>query len=106
MPGGHAEQPGRDAICSSIDNCPGASNPGQGDFDGDGLGDPCETGALLADADLSGLVDGEDLARLGRAFGATTGDGRYDSRADYDRDGQIDGADLAILAAEFGEASF
>ena len=95
-----------DGICDPDDNCPNVRNDNQADFDGDGFGDTCETGALLADADLSGLVDGVDLARLGRAFGATTGDGRYDARVDFDRDGQVDGADLSLLASRFGETSF
>ena len=48
-------------------------------------------------------VDGFDLSRLGRAFGAAVGDPRYAAAADLDRDGQIDGADLALLAAQFGK---
>jgi hypothetical protein len=95
-----------DGVCSDVDNCPATSNATQSDFDADGFGDACETGALLADLDLSGLVDGVDLAALGRAFGAVTGDGRYDTRVDLDRDGQVDGGDLAALAAGFGKASF
>lgn len=95
-----------DGVCNPDDNCPSTANPSQADFDADGLGDACETGALLADADLSGLVDGVDLARLGRAFGAVTGEGRYDARVDYDHDGQVDGADLSRLAAQFGDMSF
>ena len=95
-----------DGICTSVDNCPATSNASQANFDTDGFGDACETGALLADADLSGLVDGTDLAWLGRAFGATTADGRYEPGVDFNRDGQIDGADLSLLASRFGETSF
>jgi hypothetical protein len=95
-----------DGACAAADNCPATANSSQADFDADGFGDACEQGAILADSDLSGLVDGVDLARLGRAFSATTGDGRYDRRVDLDRDGQIDGADLATLASQFGKSSF
>ncbi len=75
---------------------------GEPDYDGDLIGDPCETGPTLADADLSGRVDGFDLARLARAFGSVSGELRYDATIDFDRDGDVDGDDLAILAAHFG----
>jgi hypothetical protein len=101
-PAGIADSDG-DGICDPDDNCPAMKNTNQADFDGDGFGDACETGALRADIDLSGRVDGIDLARLGRAFGASTGSQRYDAAADLDRDGQVDGADLALLAAQFGK---
>jgi len=32
-----------DQACDSIDNCPNDYNPGQGDYDGDGIGDVCDT---------------------------------------------------------------
>jgi hypothetical protein len=105
-PADAVNNPDGDGICTAVDNCPATANVSQADFDTDGFGDACEQGAILADSDLSGLVDGVDLARLGRAFSATTGDGRYDRRVDLDRDGQIDGADLATLASQFGKSSF
>ncbi|HJQ98871.1 MAG TPA: thrombospondin type 3 repeat-containing protein, partial [Candidatus Polarisedimenticolaceae bacterium] len=92
-----------DGVCDNVDNCPAAANSNQADFDGDGFGDACETGALRADIDQSGLVDGTDLAALGRAFGSASGDARYDARADLDRDGQVDGSDLSLLASSFGQ---
>jgi hypothetical protein len=98
-----ATDPDGDGICDPDDNCPATRNPDQADFDGDGIGDACETGALLADIDRSGRVDGFDLARFGRAFGASAGAPRYDAAADLDRDGQVDGADLALFAAQFGK---
>ena len=94
-----------DGVCTVSDNCPSVANPSQADSDGDGFGDACETGALLADIDLSGLVDGADLAALGRAFGSSTGEARYDSRVDLDHDGEVDGSDLSLLAAAFGDNS-
>jgi hypothetical protein len=72
------------------------------DFDSDGIGDACETGLALADIDRNHRVDGFDLARLARAFGAEAPDPRYDPGSDLNRDGRVDGEDLAILAAQFG----
>lgn len=99
-PGDHPCVGGATAGCD--DNCPSIGNSNQADFDSDGRGDVCESGAALADADLSGRVDGFDLARLARAFGSSTGQPAYDETVDYDRDGDVDGDDLAILAAQFG----
>lgn len=102
---GSGTDPDNDQICGSADNCPNVANATQLDFDGDGRGDACESGAALADIDLSTRVDGGDLARLGRAFGASTGQARYDADADLDRDGVVDGADLALFAPQFGKAA-
>jgi len=93
-----------DAIPDAVDNCPARSNPAQADFDLDGIGDACESGVLLADWDLSGRVDGIDLAALGRAFGTVTGNTAYDPAIDLTRDGRIDGDDLVLLANAFGRS--
>jgi len=34
--------PDGDGVCAALDNCPGARNPAQEDWDGDGLGNPCD----------------------------------------------------------------
>jgi hypothetical protein len=94
-----------DYLAAQFDNCPGATNDDQADFDDDGMGDACETGRLVADADQSGRIDGFDLARLGRSFGASTGSPRYEPEVDLDRNGLVDGDDLAALAAVFGLTS-
>lgn len=61
-------------------------------------------GAEVVEGDLdgSGRVDGLDLIRFGRRFGARRGEARYDAAADFDGDGAIDGEDLAVLASNFG----
>ena len=94
-----------DGVCAAADNCPTQANPTQADLDGDGYGNACETGARRADVDLSGRVDGRDLARLGRAFGALAADGRYDAACDLDWNGVVDGVDLALFAPEFAKPS-
>ena len=71
---------------------------------GVGVRSTCYGNAILADWDHSGRVDGLDLAALGRAFGASNGDPRYDATLDFTQDGIIDGDDLAILASEFGRS--
>jgi Dockerin type I domain len=91
-----------DSLADPIDNCPLVSNENQADIDGNGVGDACDDGTLIADIDLSGRVDGLDLAIFGRAFGASAGNPRYVAAADLNHDGQVDGADLAVLASEFG----
>jgi hypothetical protein len=85
-----------------INNCIRQPNASQDDFDNDGIGDTCETNTVLADIDGSGIVDGLDLARYGRAAGNQCGDTRYDPAIDLNRDCAIDDDDLAILDANFG----
>jgi hypothetical protein len=94
-----------DAVPDCADNCPRTSNRQQADFDADAIGDACETGAVAADIDLSGRVDGRDLAILGRAFARQKGQSGYAARADLDRDGTCDGDDLAVLAGAFAQSA-
>jgi cysteine-rich repeat protein len=92
----------QDGVGDCSDNCPSAINPDQADFDADGIGNACETGSLLADANRSGRVDGFDLAWLGRAFGTECAAPDYMAEIDYDQSCLIDGSDLAFFSAYFG----
>jgi hypothetical protein len=60
---------------------------------------------LLGDINCDGRVDGRDLSRLARAFGACEVDPRFDCLADLNRDGCVDGDDLSLLAVNFGTTS-
>ncbi len=59
---------------------------------------------LAGDLDRDGRVDGGDLVRLARAFGARRNGAHYNSAADFNADGVIDGTDLAVLASNFGRS--
>ncbi len=57
---------------------------------------------LLGDINNDGRIDGRDLSRLARGFGASLGQPRYDCQSDLDRSELIDGADLIQLTSNFG----
>jgi lysophospholipase L1-like esterase len=59
--------------------------------------------SLTGDMDQDGRVDGADLLRFARRFGARFGDTLYLAAADFNEDGSIDGQDLAVLASNFGK---
>ena len=91
----------QDRTPDCTDNCPIAPNEDQADFDGDGMGDACESGVQAADIDLSGRVNGFDLVHLAVAFSTSCGEPSYDASTDLDRSCFVDGEDLAVLAANF-----
>ncbi|HEX5041891.1 MAG TPA: MopE-related protein [Candidatus Polarisedimenticolaceae bacterium] len=93
-----------DHVADCADDCPQLANPDQRDFDGDGMGDACETGVRLCDVNHSGRVDGIDLAALGRAFGRSCGQDAYARNVDFTRDCRVDGDDLALLGSLFGRS--
>jgi hypothetical protein len=71
----------------------------------DELGGMGEDDALLTisasdcpgDADGDGLVGNTDLQRLLDAWGASSGDPRYDAAVDFDSSGTIENFDLQVL---------
>lgn len=92
-----------DGLLDGLDNCPAVPNPGQGDVDGDGIGDACDT-----DNDNDGFPDASDACPTvpGTLNGCpdTDGDGFGDTvdncptvanndQADQDRDGIGDACD-------------
>jgi hypothetical protein len=88
-----------DSVSDDSDNCAGVSNPAQLDTDRDGFGNAC-------DADYSNdlLVGAPDFLALGRAFGATLGNPRYDPDLDANGDGVIGAPEFLLLGSSFGEA--
>lgn len=62
------------------------------------------TQILTGDLDQDGRVDGADLLRFARRFGARLGESLYSPSADFNNDGIVDGQDLAVLANNFGRS--
>ena len=58
---------------------------------------------ILGDADGDGDVDCKDLAVLAGAYGSSSGQPTYDTRADFDNDGDVDYDDLTLLVANYGK---
>jgi lysophospholipase L1-like esterase len=62
------------------------------------------TQLLTGDLDQNGRVDGQDLLRFARRFGARLGETLYSPSSDFNNDGVVDGQDLAVLANNFGRS--
>ena len=58
---------------------------------------------LLGDVNGDGIVDIYDLAAIGKAYGASEGDVRYNPDVDLNNDGIIDIYDLAICGKNYGK---
>jgi hypothetical protein len=54
-------------------------------------------GACDGDVNLDGVVDGRDLAYVGRSLHSVAGDSRYNVQADIDMDGAVTARDLAVV---------
>jgi hypothetical protein len=85
-----------DGICDGRDSCSEEFDPFPWDGNGDGYGDRCDP-----DFDGDGIVGGPDLMLLGRAYGFSRGDARYDADLDLDGDGTIDADDYDALSRKF-----
>ena len=87
-----------DGVPDGADNCPATANPGQADWNANGLGDACEVNVMVGDLDNDRDVDRDDLAIL-LAARNTMSLGPADRR-DLDGDSKItalDGRKLTLL---------
>ncbi|KKP41210.1 hypothetical protein A2229_03175 [Candidatus Peregrinibacteria bacterium RIFOXYA2_FULL_33_7] len=60
-----------------------------------------ETRGIKGDIDRSDRVDGRDLDKLARSFGAAKTDSKYNPLADLNYDSRVDGLDLVEMAANW-----
>ncbi len=89
-----------DGVADDVDNCADFPNPGQGDSDGNGIGDACECG----DQNGDGTVDVLDILALNRVIFGLEPAGPL---AAATGDGSVNVADiLAVNAKIFGAPAF
>jgi hypothetical protein len=62
-------------------------------------------GGLMYDLNFDGKVDLKDVYLVGKAFGSSPGDPKWNPLADVNRDGRIDLKDYFVLAKHFGHSS-
>ena len=60
---------------------------------------------LVGDINGDGKVDVKDVYAAGLAFGAKTGESRWDSKADLNGNGKVDLADVFVICEHFGETT-
>jgi len=89
-----------DGVADAEDNCLGIANADQTDSNLDGFGNACD-----ADYDLSGSVGLSDFSIFSAAYGASSSDDHYDTRADHNADGNIGLLDFAVFSQRWGNPS-
>ena len=95
-----------DGVPDLLDNCPATANADQADFDGDGLGDPCDPDLdgngsddpADGDYDGDGLVGSADLCPFWPASGEQIDVDEDSIGDDCDNDIGNDGVDDAVMA--------
>jgi hypothetical protein len=93
----------QDGVADDEDNCPDASNPGQEDGDGDGIGDACDDD--LDDDDVVDTADNcPDVANPNQEDADDDGDGDA-CDPDDDDDGILDDADNCPLVINADQAN-
>ena len=90
--------PDGDGIINGYDNCNDAYNPGQEDFDGDGVGDACCClPPTVGDVDQSGVVDITDISIMVDNQFLTLTPLDCLQEGDMDLSGGVDITDISIL---------